>query len=71
MYPYPTKYRFLKFMLFNGEGSISAMELITRFICHCKEAVDLKFLKLRLFLNSLTERALTCYINLSSNSVQN
>jgi hypothetical protein len=57
-------------MLFNGQGTISAPEYITRFIYQCREAADSEFLKLRLFPNSLIESAFTWYIDLPPKSVQ-
>jgi hypothetical protein len=57
-------------MLFNGQELIYAQDHIARFICQYKE-VDSKFLKLRLFPNSLMRNAFTWYINLPLNFVHN
>jgi hypothetical protein len=59
LYPYPINFKFSNFMLFNGQGTISALEHRVGFIYQCREAADSEFLKLRLFPNSLIESAFT------------
>ena len=69
MYHYPINFRFLNFTLFNGQGSIYVMEHICRFIFQYREATNSKFLKLRLFPNSLIGGILIWYIILPPNFV--
>ena len=67
----PRGFKFTTFSLFTSDGSQSTVEHIAKFTSQCAEAGTNKFLKLRLFANSLTDIAFTWFINLAPNFVHN
>ncbi|KAF3456046.1 hypothetical protein FNV43_RR00689 [Rhamnella rubrinervis] len=65
----PRNVRSSDFILFSREENQSTIEHIGRFRIQCGEAAANDFLKLKLFVNSLTGSAFTWFINLPANSI--
>ncbi|KAJ9168437.1 hypothetical protein P3X46_019961, partial [Hevea brasiliensis] len=69
---YPRRYHIPDFSFFSREDGQLTLEHIARFIIQCGELMNYENFasyKLRLFANSLTSIAFTCYSTLSRNSV--
>ena len=67
--PLPHKYKLPDFTKFSGQGEVSTVEHINRFIVQCGEAAQHDALKVRLFSMSLSGSAFTCFTTLPANSV--
>ena len=57
--PLPHKYKLLDFTKFSGQGEVSTVEHINRFIMQCGEAAQNDALKVRLFSMSVSGSAFT------------
>ena len=53
-YEFPQGYKMPDFSLFNGERERSTIEYVARFTTQCGKFTNHDFMKLRLFLNSLS-----------------
>ena len=62
-------FKIAKFTFFSCNDRVSAEEHLVRFNCHCREAADNEFLKLRMFCMSLTQAVFWWYTNLPPNSI--
>jgi hypothetical protein len=67
--PLPHKYKFPDFTKFSGQGVVSTVEQINRFIIQCGEEAQNDALKVRLFSMSLSGSAFTWFTTLPSNSI--
>ena len=63
------KYKLSDFTKFSGQGEVSAVEHINRFIVQCEEAAQHDALKVRLFSMSLSGSAFTWFTTLPANSI--
>lgn len=70
VHEYPRGFRIPDFALFYGNGNQSIVEHIARFATQCGEFTNNDYMKLRLFLNSLTGPVFVWYINLIPGSIQ-
>jgi len=66
--PLPHKYKLPDFTKFSGQGEVSTVEHINRFIIQCGEAAQNNALKVRLFSMSLSGSAFTWFTTLPTNS---
>ena len=67
--PLPHKYKLPDFTKFSGQGEVSTVEHINRFIMQCGEAANQDALRVRLFSMSLSGSAFTWYTTLLANSI--
>ena len=67
--PLPHKYKLPDFTKFSGQGEVSTVEHINRFIIQCGEAAQNDALKVRLFSMSLSGSAFTWFTMLPANSI--
>ena len=76
--PYPSandqipllhKYKLPDSTKFSGQGEVSAVEHVNRFIMQCGEAAHTDALKVRLFSMSLSGSAFTWFTTLPANSI--
>jgi hypothetical protein len=67
--PLPHKYKLPDFTKFSGQGEVSTVEHINRFIMQCGEAAQNDALKVRLFSMSLSGSAFTWFTTLPANSI--
>ena len=65
----PHKYKLPDFTKFYGQGEVSTVEHINRFIVQCGEAAQHDTLKVRLFSMSLSGSAFTWFTTLPANSI--
>src|SRR6185437_8565236 len=65
----PHKYKLPDFTMFSGQGEVSTVEHINRFIIQCGEEAQNDALKVRLFSMSLSGSAFTWFTTLPSNSI--
>ena len=63
------KYKLPDFTMFFGQGEVSIVERINRFIMQCGEAPQNDALKVRLFSMSLSRSAFTWFTTLPANSI--
>ena len=67
--PLPHKYKLPDFTKFFGQGKVSTVEHINRFIIQCGEAAQNDALKVQLFSMSLSGSAFTWFTTLPANSI--
>ena len=67
--PLPNKYKLPYYTKFSGQGVVSIVEHINRFIIQCGEAAQNDALKVRLFSMSLSGLAFTWFTTLPANSI--
>ena len=67
--PLPHKYKLPDFTKFSGQGEVSTVEHVNRFIMQCGEAAHTDALKVRLFSMSLSGSAFTWFTTLPANSI--
>ena len=67
--PLPHKYKLLDFTKFSGQGGVSTVEHIKRFIMQCGEEAQNNVLKVLLFSISLSGSAFTWFTTLLANSM--
>jgi len=67
--PLPHKYKLPNFTNFSGQGEVSMVEHINRFIMQCGEAANQDALRVRLFSISLSRSAFTWFTTLLANSI--
>jgi hypothetical protein len=67
--PFPHKYKIPDFTKFLGQGDVSIVEHVNRFIMQCGEAANQDALRVRLFSMSLSGSAFTWFTTLPSNSI--
>ena len=67
--PLPHKYKLPDFTKFSGQGEVSTVEHINRFIMLCGEAAQNDALKVRLFSMSMSGSAFTWFMTLPANSI--
>src|SRR6185437_9028575 len=67
--PLPHKYKLPDFTKFSGQGEVSTVEHINRFIMQCGEAAQNDALKVLLFSMSLSGSAFTWFTMLLANSI--
>ena len=67
--PLPHKYKLPDFTNFSGQGEVSMVEHINRFIMQCGEAANQDALRVRLFSMSLSGSAFTWFTTLPANSI--
>jgi len=67
--PLPHKYKLPDFTKFSGQGEVSIVEHINRFIMQCGEAAQNDALKVHLFSMSLSGSAFTWFTTLPANSM--
>ena len=67
--PLPHKYKLPDFTKFSGQGEVSTVEHINKFIMQCREAAQNDALKVRLFSMSLSGSAFTWFTTLPANSI--
>ena len=67
--PLPHKYKLPDFTKFSGQGEVSTVENINRFIVQCGEVAQHDALKVCLFSMSLSALAFTWFTMLPSNSI--
>ena len=67
--PLPHKYKLPYFTKFSGQGEVSTVEHINRFIVQCREAAQHDALKVHLFSISLSGSAFTWFTTLPANSI--
>ena len=67
--PLPHKYKLPDFTKFSGQGEVSTVEHVNRFIMQCGEATHNDALKVRLFSMSLSGSAFTWFTTLPANSI--
>src|SRR6185503_19683333 len=65
----PHKYKLPDFTKFSGQGEVSTVEHINRFIIQCGEAAQNDLLKVCLFSMSLSGSAFTWFMTLPANSI--
>ena len=65
----PHKYKLPDFIKFSGQGEVSTVEHINRFIVQCGEAAQHNALKVCLFSMSLSGSAFTWFTTLPANSI--
>jgi len=66
---FPHKYKIPDFTKFLGQGDVSTVEHVNRFIMQCGEAANQEALRVRLFSRSLSGSAFTWFTTLPSNSI--
>ena len=67
--PLPHKYKLPDLTKFSGQGEVSTVEHINRFIMQCGEAAQNNTLKVCLFSMSLSGSAITWFTTLPANSI--
>ena len=67
--PLPHEYKLLDFTKFSGQGEVSTVEHINRFIMQCGEAAQNDTLKVRLLSMSLSGSAFTWFTTLPASSI--
>ena len=67
--PLPHKYKLPDFTKFSGQGEVSTVEHINRFIMQCGEVAQNDALRVRLFSMSLSGLAFTWFTMLPANSI--
>jgi hypothetical protein len=67
--PLPHKYKLPDLTKFSGQGEVSIVEHIYRFIMQCGEAAQNNTLKVCLFSMSLSGSAITWFTTLPANSI--
>jgi len=67
--PLPHKYKLPDFTKFSGQGKVSTVEHVNRFIMQCGEAAQNDALKVHLFSMSLSGSAFTWFTTLPANSI--
>ena len=67
--PLPHKYKVPNFTKFSGQGDISTVEHVNRFIMQCGEAGNQDALRVRLFSMSLSGSAFAWFTSLPANSI--
>ena len=67
--PFPHKYKVLDFTKYSGQGDISTLEHVNRFIMQCGEAANQDTLRVRLFSMSLSGSAFAWFTMLPANSI--
>ena len=67
--PLPHKYNLPDFIKFSGQGEVSTVEHVNRFIMQCGEVAHNDALKLRLFSISLSGSTFTWFTTLPANSI--
>ena len=67
--PLPHKYKVSDFTKFSGQGDVSTVEHINRFILQCGEAANQDALRIRLFSLSLSGSAFAWFTTLPANSI--
>jgi hypothetical protein len=67
--PFPHKYKVPDFTKFSGQGDVSTVEHVNRFILQCGKAANQDALKVRLFSMSLSGSAFTWFTTLLANSI--
>ena len=67
--PLPHNYKLSDFSKFSGQGEVSTVEHINRFIIQCGEAAQQDALKVYLFSMSLSGSAFTWFTTLPANSI--
>ena len=67
--PLPHKYKIPDFTKFSGQGDVSTVEHINRFILQCGEATNQDPLRVRLFSLSLSRSAFAWFTTLPANSI--
>ena len=67
--PLPHKYKVPDFTKFLGQGDVSAVEHVNRFVMLCGEAGNLDALRVRLFSMSLSGSAFAWFTTLPANSI--
>ena len=67
--PLPHKYKLPDFTKFSGQGEVSTVEHINRFIMQCGETAHNDALKVRLFSMSLSGLAFTWFTMLPANAI--
>ena len=67
--PLPHKYKLSYFTKFSGQGGVSTVEHINRFIMQCGKAAQNDALRVRLFSMSLSGLAFTWFTMLLANSI--
>jgi len=67
--PLPHKYKIPDFTKFSGQGDVSIVEHVNRFILQCGEAANQDPLRVRLFSLSLSELAFAWFTTLPANSI--
>jgi len=68
--PFPHKYKVLDFTKFSGQGELSTVEHVNRFIMQCGEAGNQDVLRVWLFSKSLSGSAFAWFTTLLANSIQ-
>ena len=67
--PFPYKYKVPDFTKFSGQGDVSIVEHVNRFILLCGEAANQDPLRVRLFFMSLSGSAIAWFTTLLANSI--
>ena len=67
--PLPHKYKLPDFTKFSGQGEVSTVEHVNRFIMQCGEAAHNDALKVHLFSRTLSGSAFTWFTTLPANSI--
>ena len=67
--PFPHKYKIPDFTKFSGQGDVSTVEHINKFIIQCGEAASNDALRVRLFSMSLSGSAFTWFTTLPANFI--
>jgi hypothetical protein len=67
--PFPHKYKAPDFTKFSGQGDVSTVKHVNRFILQCGEVVNQDALKVWLFSMSLSGSAFTWFTTLPANSI--
>jgi hypothetical protein len=68
-FPLPHKYKLPNFTKFSGQGEVSTVEHVNRFIMQCGEVAQNDALKVHLFSMSLSGSAFTWFTTLPANSI--
>ena len=68
--PLPHRYRIPDFTKFTGNGKVTTMEHVSRYLSQLGEAASEEALKVRLFSQSLSELAFAWFTSLSPNSIR-
>jgi hypothetical protein len=67
--PFPHKYKVPDFTKFSGQGDVSTVEHVNRFIIQCGEVSNQDALRVQLFSMSLSGSAFTWFTTLPANSI--
>jgi len=67
--PLPRKYKILDFTKFSGQGEVSTMEHVNRFLLQLGEAANQDALRVQLFSLSLSGSAFAWFTTLPANSI--